>query len=361
MATGEGGVRWNPRSQRWERTERTEPAEWVRPAEPSERAQPSERTDRTGPSDPAERPGPAERPDPAERPQQAGGPEQAGGHERAGRAEQAERTKPSEWTGPAGRAAPADRTRPGPAPAPGPPQWPSYPPSPPSYAPGMPSAPGWRAQGPAAPPPARRRRTLVAVTLGVAVVGAAAVGGWLYLGQRDSGSGPGGPGAEGTATPTATSGPTPTSTSSTGPSGYAWVRETASGFSVAVPTGWTADRAEPAAGTLYRSGDQSALLQIFRATQDTMTACEVLGDSTKELGRKPGYREISRDPVDGSGCELVFEYTDPAVSAPPNRAVERLLVAADRSRWVIMINGPAGDEELTRTYLTAAVQSFQPL
>ncbi|MFE9633818.1 hypothetical protein [Streptomyces sp. NPDC006463] len=198
-------------------------------------------------------------------------------------------------------------------------------------------------------------------TLGVALVGATAVAGWLYLGHKDPGSGQGGPGASGSATPTATSGPDPTSTSATVPSGYAWVRETTAGFTAAVPTGWTADRSDPSVGSVYRSGDQSALLQIFRATQDTMTACEVLADSTKQLGAKPGFREISRNPVDGSGCELVFEYADPASTAPPSHAVERLLVAADRSRWVIMVTGPSSDKPLIRKHLTAVVQSFRPV
>ncbi|MFB7466326.1 hypothetical protein ACFCZ1_23030 [Streptomyces sp. NPDC056224] len=199
------------------------------------------------------------------------------------------------------------------------------------------------------------------MTLGVALACAAAVAGWLYLGHQGPGSGQGGPGASGTGTPTATAGPASTSAPSTVPPGYAWVRETAAGFSAAVPSGWWADRSDPGAGTVYRSGDGSALLQVFRATQDAMTACEVLVDSTKELAARPGYREISRAPVDGSGCELVFEYADPASSAPPGRAVERLLVAADRSRWVIMVTGPDGDLSPVRAHLTAVVQSFRPV
>ncbi|WP_406366401.1 hypothetical protein [Streptomyces sp. NBC_01546] len=255
MAPGEGGVRWNPRSQRWERVERVE-------------------------------------------------------------------------QGPAQAAPDAPATAPD-APPPTPP--PAA--SPYSYPPGVPPLP----EGPSAPPPARRRRTLVVVALGVAVLGAA-VAGWLYLGHK-------GPGPD--------SGPAR--------SDYTQVRDTAAGFSVAIPPGWQASPGETAYGTVYRpaGGDRSAGLQVFRAAEDTKAACEVLRESTAELSKSSGYREISNEPVAGDGCEQVYEYDDPGSSDPAAHAIVRLVVAAGDTRWVLMVYGPRTDVPLVRRHLEAAVESFR--
>lgn len=255
MAPGEGGVRWNPRSQRWERVERVEQ-----------------------------------------------GPAQA-----------------------ATEAAAPDALPPTPPPAPAA--------SPYSYPPGVPPLP----EVPPVPPPARRRRTL-AVALGVAVLGAAAVAGWLYLGHKGPGSG---------------SGPAR--------SDYTQVRDTAAGFSVAIPPGWQASPGETAYGTVYRpaGGDRSAGLQVFRATEDAKAACEVLRESTAELSKSSGYREISNEPVAGDGCEQVYEYDDPDSSDPASHAIVRLVVAADDTRWVLMVYGPRTDVPLVRRHLVAAAGSFR--
>lgn len=254
MAPGEGGVRWNPRSQRWERVERVE------------------------------------------------------------RVEQ----------GPAQAAPDAPATAPD-APPPAA--------SPYAYPPGVPPLP----EGPPVPPPARRRRTLVVVALGVAVLGAA-VAGWLYLGHK-------GPGPD----------------SDPARSDYTQVRDTAAGFSVAIPPGWQASPGETAYGTVYRpaGGDRNAGLQVFRATEDTKAACEVLRESTAELSKSSGYREISNEPVAGDGCEQVYEYDDPGSSDPAAHAIVRLVVAAGDTRWVLMVYGPRTDVPLVRRHLEAAVESFR--
>ncbi|MEU9255279.1 hypothetical protein AB0D66_25925 [Streptomyces sp. NPDC048270] len=177
------------------------------------------------------------------------------------------------------------------------------------------------------------------MTLGVAVLGAAAVAGWLYLGHR------GGPDS---------SGPAPRAESTR-------VRDTVAGFSVGIPAGWQVSPGESGYGTVYRpaGGDQSAGLQIVRATQDALSACEVLRESTGELSKYPGYREVSREPVGGDGCEQVYELDDPASAEPPAHAVVRLVVAADDTRWVLLVYGPNTDVPLVRAHLTAVVESFR--
>ncbi|OEJ33382.1 hypothetical protein BGK67_20445 [Streptomyces subrutilus] len=209
-------------------------------------------------------------------------------------------------------------------------------PNPYAYPPGAP-APNPYASPQGTPP--RRILVLVGVTLGVAALGAAAVAGWLYLGRQ------GGPGP---------SGPAPRAESTQ-------VRDTAAGFSVGIPVGWQVSPGESGYGTVYRpaGGDRSAGLQIIRATQDTLTACEVLGETTVELSKYDGYREISRERVGGDGCEQVYAFDDPASAEPPAHAIVRLVVAADDTRWVILVFGPDTDAPLVRRHLTTAVESFR--
>ncbi|MEU9146390.1 hypothetical protein [Streptomyces sp. NPDC048349] len=244
--------------------------------------------------------------------------------------------------------APAPPTAPPPPTAPAAPTAPATPTAP--AAPAAPAAPVRSAPGDVPPPwatspyayppvpaPARRRRIwVVGTAVGVAVLAGAAVAGRLYLGGEDRG--PGSAQAESTQ-----------------------VRDTAAGFSVRIPAGWQASPGETGYGTVYRpaGGDRSAGLQVFRATEDAQTACEVLRESTAELSKSPGYREISREPVAGEGCEQVYEYDDPASSEPAAHAVVRLLVADNDTRWVVMVYGPRTDAPLVRERLAAAVGSFR--
>ncbi|MFD9408411.1 hypothetical protein ACFWBN_15550 [Streptomyces sp. NPDC059989] len=186
------------------------------------------------------------------------------------------------------------------------------------------------------PAPARRRRTLLVVSLGVAVLGAAAVAGWLFLGAR---------GPDATALP----------------AGYTRVHDTAAGFSVAIPADWQAGSGA-GYGTVYGPGggsDRSAALQVFRVTEETGTACDYLRTSVESLSQTPGYRDISRKPVDGGGCEQVYAYDDPNSSDPPAHAIARFTVTADGTRWVLLAYGPDTDVPLVRKRLTTAVGSFR--
>lgn len=248
----------------------------------------------------------------------------------------------------------------GPESGPGP--GPGVPPPEAAYPPGTPprpeEAPAWAAGGygrdpwaaPAeasVPAPARRRWTLVAVALGVAVLGAAAVAGWLLLAGGSGGGDGGGSGGEGPAAV---------------PAGYTRVHDTANGFSVAVPTDWQTGSAESGYGTVYGPAGAAArteALQVFRVTEDTIAACDYLRTSVEPLSQAPGYRDISREPLASGGCEQVYGYDDPNSSEPAAHAIARLTVAADGTRWVLLTYGPDTDVPLVRKRLTTAVDTFR--
>ncbi|MCX5376392.1 hypothetical protein [Streptomyces sp. NBC_00091] len=275
----------------------------------------------------------------------------------------------------------------GPAPGPGPtpppppvPAPPTPPPLPPGPAPGyhepwppLPSAP---VPPPPPPPPGGQQwRTPLLVGLVAAVVGGASVAAWMLLGTQDGPATATRPPASDSpsgqpATPSAPASPpagttavspAPGASASTGSPGYTVVRNEA-GFSVAVPTGWEPSHNETGSGAFYRlPGDRSALLQIFRVTEDSGTgSCELLRMSSDRLNdATPAFRQVSLEPVAGSACELVYEY-DSAESHGRRRGMERIITTPDGKRWALLAAGPAGDSTTTRANLTAALDSFRP-
>ncbi|WP_327736977.1 hypothetical protein OG749_27930 [Streptomyces nojiriensis] len=242
-------------------------------------------------------------------------------------------------------------------PPPPPPRPPAYPPRPPGDGPG-----GWGGPG-----RERSWKVPLLVALGAAVVGGCAVAGWFVLGDGEPKAPTAAPSAPGTPVPPSGTGPqaAPTATASSAspsvPPPYTVVRDDG-GFSVAVPTGWERSHDEDGSGSFYRRpGDRSALVQIFRVTEpDGVGACELLRTSSQDLGkRRPGYQEVSLDPVPGGSCELVYEY-DNQESHGRRRAIERITVAPDGRRWALLAAGPAADGTAVRANLTAAVESFRP-
>ncbi len=235
----------------------------------------------------------------------------------------------------------------------------------------------WAEQPPPPPPPPPPRpqgggpgreqswKVPLLVALGAAVVGGCALAGWLLLGDEEPKKPAAAPSASGTpAPPSGTrSNAAPTAASSGSPSvppPYTVVRDDG-GFSVAVPTGWERSHDEDGSGSFYRRpGDRSALVQIFRVTEpDGVGACELLRISSQALGGRPGYQEVSLDPVSGASCELVYEY-DNQESHGRRRAIERITVSPDGRRWALLAAGPAADGAAVRANLTAAVESFRP-
>ncbi|MFD7914065.1 hypothetical protein ACFV30_25605 [Streptomyces sp. NPDC059752] len=240
---------------------------------------------------------------------------------------------------------------------------PPPPPPPPSYPPRPPGG-GQGGQG-----RERSWRVPLLVALGAVVVGGCAVAGWFVLGDGEPKAPAAAPSAPGTPAPPSGTGPaaSPTASSASSasaspsvPPAYTVVRDDG-GFSVAVPAGWERSHDETGSGSFYRRpGDRSALVQIFRVSEsDGVGACELLRTSSQTLGTRPGYQEVSLDPVPGGSCELVYEY-DNQESHGRRRAIERITAAPDGRRWALLAAGPAADGTAVRANLTAAVESFRP-
>ncbi|GLV80495.1 hypothetical protein Slala03_01840 [Streptomyces lavendulae subsp. lavendulae] len=261
-------------------------------------------------------------------------------------------------------------------PSPLPPSPPLPPPPPPPLPPYGPDG-GSGGSGGGSGGGAGQWRTPLLVGLVAAVAGGSAVAAWMLLGGKgEQSAAPGPPAASApsqerteptgprSSPPGASTGASASATPSGSPSpgaGYTVVRNE-SGFSVAVPTGWQPSHDETGSGSFYRPpGDRSALLQIFRVTEDSAAgSCELLRMSSQRLDDgTPAYRQVSLEPVAGDACELVYEY-DSAESHGRRRGMERIVTTPDGKRWALLAAGPATDSPTVRAHLTAALDSFRP-
>ncbi|WP_030154850.1 hypothetical protein [Streptomyces sp. NRRL S-244] len=146
------------------------------------------------------------------------------------------------------------------------------------------------------------------------------------------------------------------------PDGYKVLRSAGAGFQVAVPKDWQLSTSESgsAAGTVFRPEQGSdSLLQVFRVTGGPDNPCEVLVEGTKELSSREGYRRISLEAVDTTGCEIVYEVPGGGTNGTVH-AIGRLAVASGGSRWVLMGFGPATEPKAVRARMAAALGSFRP-
>ncbi|MFI1149026.1 hypothetical protein [Streptomyces sp. NPDC020817] len=145
------------------------------------------------------------------------------------------------------------------------------------------------------------------------------------------------------------------------PDGYKVLRSAGAGFQVAVPDDWQLSTSESgtAAGTVFRPEQgRDSLLQVLPVSGGPDNPCEVLIESTKELSTRDGYRRISLEAKDTTGCELVYEIPDG--DGGTAYAIGRLTVASGGSRWVLMGFGPAADTTAVRARMAAALGSFRP-
>ncbi|MFE2551546.1 hypothetical protein ACFXGI_23790 [Streptomyces sp. NPDC059355] len=145
------------------------------------------------------------------------------------------------------------------------------------------------------------------------------------------------------------------------PDGYKVLRSAGAGFQVAVPDDWQLSTSETGtvAGTVFRpESGRDSLLQVLPVTGGPDNPCEVLVDGTKELSAREGYRRISLESKNTTGCELVYEI--PNGDSGTAYAIGRLAVASDGSRWVLMGFGPAADTKAVRARMAAALGSFRP-
>ncbi|WCD88210.1 hypothetical protein KPP03845_104615 [Streptomyces xanthophaeus] len=247
-------------------------------------------------------------------------------------------------------------------------------PQPPAHLPWPPQQPPPVGYGnPAGPGSGERKwKVPVLVAVGAALVGVGVMAGWLVDTDRKAPAAP--PGASGTPSPgpsdeapvpspSASASPSPDApTTSPAPAPYTVVHSE-DGFSVAVPEGWQRSHDESGAGSFYRPpGDRRSLLQVFRVTENAgVGACELLRESSEHLrgNGSTGYVEVSRAPVPGASCELVYEY-DSVEAGGRRRGVERITVAADGSRWALLAAGPAAEWATTQEILAAALREFRP-
>ncbi|MFE2480198.1 hypothetical protein [Streptomyces sp. NPDC059389] len=144
------------------------------------------------------------------------------------------------------------------------------------------------------------------------------------------------------------------------PDGYKVLRSAGAGFQVAVPDDWQLSTSvtSTAAGTVFRPEQgRDSLLQVLPVTGGPANPCEVLVETTKELSTREGYRRISLESKDTTGCEIVYEIPDG--DSGTVYAVGRLTVASGGSRWVLMGFGPAADKKAVRARMAAALGSFR--
>ncbi|MEU9378599.1 hypothetical protein AB0D94_33265 [Streptomyces sp. NPDC048255] len=255
------------------------------------------------------------------------------------------------------------------------------PPAPPAgyapWSPGQPPPGGY-------PPPAgpwgstgreRHWKVPLLVALGAAMVGAGAVAGWFLLAEDDPMAPAAPPPATGTPSgglpgtdppseppPSASPSPSPGETETSPAPGSYTVVHSEDGFSVAVPTGWQRSHDETGDGSFYRPpGSRRSLLQVFRVKEGPgVDACELLRESSAHLRNgTSGYEEVSREPVSGASCELVYEY-DSEEAGGRRRGVERIAVTPDGDRWALLAAGPADEWATTREHLDAALREFRP-
>ncbi|MFJ1566836.1 hypothetical protein ACIOG8_21915 [Streptomyces erythrochromogenes] len=112
----------------------------------------------------------------------------------------------------------------------------------------------------------------------------------------------------------------------------------------------------------YRSADRTALIQVFRASEPELSPLDAVKQASTHLrGGTRGYEEISVGPVSGvpGAAELVYQY-DSEESRGVRRGVERVLLAADGAKWVVLTAGPAAEWQVTQDHHAAALAAFRP-
>jgi hypothetical protein len=153
------------------------------------------------------------------------------------------------------------------------------------------------------PHPARRTRLVVLVLVAALVVAASLILGAIILRNMSSASGPPAPSGSASAAAAAAS-----------PAGYEKKQE--SGFSVAVPAGWSRD--ESAQGVFFRAPDGTTALQIGQTPWTVTTAGEQAASCDVSFAGRtkvfPGYsRKSINDAIPYQGTQasdLEFTYTD---------------------------------------------------
>lgn len=212
----------------------------------------------------------------------------------------------------------------------------------------------------AEPAPGFRHRTALVAGAAVAVIAAAAGGGYLIWGHTGDDPATARPAARTKATAsqnTATSVPpsgessgatdgtrTPTPLSTELPDGYRLVHDE-KGFTLAVPGTWK--RSERRTGVFYTAPDDRGLLQVFEVNEPDTTPYESLETASRGLSGNPGYKEISLEPLGYPGpgvdaAQLVYAYDSERLGERV-KVVDCAFTAADGRQFAVLVLGPEAD------------------
>ncbi|MEV5434599.1 serine/arginine repetitive matrix protein 2 [Streptomyces sp. NPDC052682] len=158
--------------------------------------------------------------------------------------------------------------------------------------------------------------------------------------------GPSSPDPAGTPSPTAP------------PPGFRIARDTA-GFTIAVPDGWEREEKKKG-GVFYNSPDGRSLIQIFTVTEGDLAPYQALSETSRSLAESTeNYTEISLQNLpreSGEAAELVYAYDRP--DGTRRQAVDRAFTAEDGTQYAVLAAGPEEDWPRQREILEVALAHF---
>ncbi|MEU6327282.1 hypothetical protein ABZ851_08350 [Streptomyces sp. NPDC047049] len=222
-----------------------------------------------------------------------------------------------------------------------------------------------------------RRRTALVAGVAVAVIAAAAGGGYLLWGHPGDDPAVARPAArtkasasDHTATTASPSGASSGATAGTGsptplstelPDGYRLVHDE-KGFTLAVPGTWK--RSERRTGVFYTAPDDRGLLQIFEVSEPDTTPYEALETASRGLSGNPGYKEISLEPLGYPGpgadaTQLVYAYDSERLGERV-KVVDCAFTAADGRQFAVLVLGPEADWPEQEQTQQNILRSFVP-
>ncbi|WP_328385018.1 hypothetical protein OHS81_13465 [Streptomyces sp. NBC_00400] len=218
--------------------------------------------------------------------------------------------------------------------------------------------------------PGARRRTALVAGAAVAVFAAAVGSGYLLWGHGDDPAAARPPARtkssapSGTATAPSTGAPdsiTPAPTLTDLPDGYRLAHDK-KGFTLAVPGTWT--RSERKDGVFYTAPDDRGLLQIFEITDPEITPREALRQASQSRSGKPGYKEISLEPLGfpGPGIDanqLVYAYDNESLGMRV-KVVDCAFTAADSRQFAVLVLGAEADWPEQEVTQQIALRTFVP-
>ncbi|MDT0457645.1 hypothetical protein RM550_18190 [Streptomyces sp. DSM 41527] len=222
-----------------------------------------------------------------------------------------------------------------------------------------------------------RHRTALVAGVAVAVIAAAAGGGYLLWGHPGDDPAVARPAArtkasasDHTATTAPSTGASSGASSGTGsptplstelPDGYRLVHDE-KGFTLAVPSSW--QRSERRTGVFYTAPDDRGLLQIFEVSEPDTTPYEALETASRGLSGNPGYKEISLEPLGYPGpgadaTQLVYAYDSERLGERV-KVVDCAFTAADGRQFAVLVLGPEADWPEQEETQQNILRSFVP-